>query len=101
MTRPLTEMEIAERLHGIRCFLLDMDGTIYLGDKLFTFTKSFLDTVQKTGRAYRFFTNNSSKNRQAYLEKLSRMGIVIPPEWMYISNQVAVRVLGERYPGAG
>lgn len=99
MTRPLTEMEIAERLHGIRCFLLDMDGTIYLGDKLFTFTKSFLDTVQKTGRAYRFFTNNSSKNRQAYLEKLSRMGIVIPPEWMYISNQVAVRVLGERYPG--
>ena len=27
------------------------------------------------------------------------MGIVIPPEWMYISNQVAVRVLGERYPG--
>ena len=95
----MTEMEIAERLHGIRCFLLDMDGTIYLGDKLFTFTKSFLDTVQKTGRAYRFFTNNSSKNRQAYLEKLSRMGIVIPPEWMYISNQVAVRVLGERYPG--
>ena len=88
MTRPLTEMEIAERLHGIRCFLLDMDGTIYLGDKLFTFTKSFLDTVQKTGRAYRFFTNNSSKNRQAYLESspawgssFRRSGCIFPIRW--------------------
>ena len=95
----MTDAEIKSRLRGIRCFLLDMDGTIYLGDKLFPFTISFLDTVLKTGRTYRFFTNNSSKNRQTYLEKLSRMGIVVPPDWMYISNQVAAKVLRERYPG--
>ena len=30
----MTEAMIRERLAGIRCFLLDMDGTFYLGDKL-------------------------------------------------------------------
>ncbi len=95
----MTNSEIADRLRDIRCFLLDMDGTIYLGDKLFDFTKPFLNAVLKTGRTYRFFTNNSSKNRQAYLDKLARMGIEIPPEWMYISNQVAIRILKDRYPG--
>lgn len=95
----MTDSETAHRLQKIRCFLLDMDGTIYLGDKLFDFTTSFLHTVLQTGRTYRFFTNNSSKNRQAYLDKLARMGIAIPPEWMYISNQVAIRILKDRYPG--
>ena len=95
----MTEMEIAERLHGIRCFLLDMDGTIYLGDKLFTFTKSFLDTVQKTGRAYRFFTNNSSKNGETYLRKLSQMGIDAGPEDVLTSGQAAAQTIMQRYPG--
>ncbi|HQO69991.1 MAG TPA: HAD family hydrolase, partial [Clostridia bacterium] len=29
-------------LESIRCFVLDMDGTIYLGNKLFDYTKEFL-----------------------------------------------------------
>ena len=67
-----------ERLKKIRVFVLDMDGTIYLGDSLFPFTKDFLQKVKETGRDFCFFTNNSSKNREAYLQKLSHMGIHIP-----------------------
>ena len=44
----------------IKCFILDMDGTIYLGNELFPFTKDFLKKVEETGREYYFFTNNSS-----------------------------------------
>ena len=61
----------------IKCFILDMDGTIYLGNELFPFTKDFLKKVEETGREYYFFTNNSSKSQRAYIEKLGKLGIPI------------------------
>ena len=36
-----------EKLKQIECFVLDMDGTIYLGNQLFEFTPKFLETVKK------------------------------------------------------
>ena len=90
---------MAASLRDLQCFIFDMDGTINLGETPIDGAKDLISFLQARRIPFFFFTNNSSKNRQAYLEKLSRMGIVIPPEWMYISNQVAVRVLGERYPG--
>ncbi len=89
-----------ERLKKVRMFVLDMDGTIYLGDRLFPFTQGFLRRVEETGRDFCFFTNNSSKNREAYLEKLSQMGIHIPPEKMLLSNGVILEWLKARHPGA-
>ena len=86
------------RLQDKRLFLLDMDGTIYLGESLFPFTKGFLRRVEETGRDFCFFTNNSSKNREAYLEKLARMGISLPPEKMLISNGVILQWLGPAPP---
>lgn len=56
-----------------------MDGTIYLGNELFPFTKDFLKKVEDTGREYYFFTNNSSKSQQTYIEKLRKLGI--NPDW--------------------
>ncbi len=87
------------RLSRIKMFVLDMDGTIYLGEHLFPFMPRFLETVEKTGREFCFFTNNSSKNREAYLDKLSRMGIHIPAEKMLIASAVIIEWLKENRPG--
>ena len=95
----LTEEQV-RRLEKVRVFVLDMDGTIYLGERLFPFTRGFLERVKATGRDFCFFTNNSSKNRAAYLEKLERMGISIPPEKMLLSNGVILEFLRQRHPGA-
>ncbi len=89
-----------EALQKIKLFVLDMDGTIYLGDRLFPFTPGFLGRVRERGKDFCFFTNNSSKNREAYLQKLDRMGIRIPPEKMLISNGVFLEWLTERHPGS-
>ena len=70
----------------IKCFILDMDGTIYLGNELFPFTKDFLKKVEETGREYYFFTNNSSKSQQAYIEKLDKLGIPIQKEQIIICS---------------
>lgn len=88
-----------EGLDRVRLFVLDMDGTIYLGERLFPYTKAFLRAVEKSGREYCFFTNNSSKNRAAYLEKLGKLGIIIPPEKMLVANQVIIKWLKENRPG--
>ena len=81
----------------IKCFILDMDGTIYLGNELFPFTKDFLKKVEDTGREYYFFTNNSSKSQQVYIEKLARLGIQIKKEQMMISSHVIIKYLKEYY----
>ena len=45
----MTEAALRSRLADIRCFVLDMDGTIYLGDRLFPFTKTFLEKAAGAG----------------------------------------------------
>ena len=58
-----------------RLFLLDMDGTIYLGDQLFDGTTDFLNQVRAQGGKYLFVTNNSSRSVSAYVDRLNGMGI--------------------------
>ena len=39
-------------------FLFDMDGTLYLGDQLYEFTKELLAKIREKGKRYLFMTNN-------------------------------------------
>lgn len=88
-----------DRIDKIKTFVLDMDGTIYLGNELFPFTKKFLKDVEDQHKKYYFFTNNSSKDQQTYIDKLEKMEIEIKPEQMMISNHVAIKYLKEYYEG--
>ena len=38
-----------EALKHKKLFLLDMDGTLYLGEQLFTQTKAFLQQIRENG----------------------------------------------------
>ena len=58
-----------------KLFLLDMDGTIYLGEQLFEGTAEFLTWVRASGGQYAFLTNNSSRGIEGYLAKMKRLGI--------------------------
>ncbi|MBQ2324471.1 MAG: HAD-IIA family hydrolase [Oscillospiraceae bacterium] len=68
-------MKAAERLKQKQLFLLDMDGTIYLDEKLFDGAADFLQTVRQRGAHYLFLTNNSSRGAEAYVEKMRRLGV--------------------------
>lgn len=87
-----------DRLSKIKAFVLDMDGTIYLGNDLFEVTRPFLDKVEHTNRRYAFFTNNSSKNPQNYLDKLAKMDIHITRDQMMVSTDVILDFLANHYP---
>lgn len=64
----------AVALKDIRCFVLDMDGTINLGDTLIEGAMDFITLLQNRGVKYFFFTNNSSKAPDDYVQKLRRLG---------------------------
>lgn len=98
--RAYQKKQVKEKIDRVRCFVLDMDGTIYLGNELFPFTKAFLQRAQETGRRCVFFTNNSSKNKQDYLDKLARMGIPAKAENMYTSSEVIAEFLQTEHPDA-
>lgn len=86
-------------LADIRCFLLDMDGTFYLGDRLIDGSLDFLAALRRTGRSCLFLTNNSSKSAAFYREKLRRMQV--PEEFRQVltSGQAAARYVTKAYPG--
>ena len=67
--------EMKAKLRKIKHLALDMDGTIYLGSKLFPFTIDFLDRMKAAGIGYSFLTNNPTKSVADYLAKLEGMGI--------------------------
>ncbi len=62
-------------LSRVKCFLLDMDGTFYLGNQLLPGSLDFLEACAATGRRTLFLTNNSSKSAEQYVQKLKKMGV--------------------------
>ena len=87
------------RLQDKRLFLLDMDGTIYLDDRLFDGVTAFLSRIREKGGRYLFLTNNSSKGVEGYIEKLNGMGIATGREDYLTSVDTAIDLLRRRYPG--
>ena len=77
-------------LSRVRCFALDMDGTVYLGERWIEGALSFLHRIEETGRNYVFVTNNSSKNAAVYVEKLHRMGLTVSEEKIVTSGQATI-----------
>lgn len=85
-------------LKKIKHLALDMDGTIYLGDRLFPFTLTFLAKLRELGIGYSFLTNNPSKSLDDYVEKLHRMGIEARREEIYTTAAATIDYLHNTYP---
>lgn len=74
-------------IDDLKCFILDMDGTIYLGNEIIDGAIEFINTIKSMGKEYIFLTNNSSKNRRVYKEKLDRLGFDIDEERIFTSGE--------------
>lgn len=88
------------KLSKIRHVALDMDGTIYLGNKLFPWTIGFLENLRNAGIGYSFLTNNPTKSVSDYICKLRGMGIEATEDNMYTTSLAAIDYIKKTYPGA-
>lgn len=82
-----------EKLQAVQCFLFDMDGTVYLGDKLLPGAVETISLLKKQGKKYYFLTNNSSRDQDYYQKKLARMGIAVSCGQIIISTHSAIAYL--------
>jgi HAD superfamily hydrolase (TIGR01450 family) len=57
-----------------KLYIFDMDGTIYLGSRVFGFAVDFINNLRSHGKRILFFTNNASNSKQYYIDKLTRLG---------------------------
>lgn len=92
-------MEKTEILRSKKLYLFDMDGTLYLGSRLYDFTLELLDTLKKTGRNYLFMTNNSSKSVEDYVKKLGKLGIQATRDDFMTSSQATAFYLHKHHDG--
>ena len=93
------DMELGDLVRKTRLYLLDMDGTLYLGDSLFPQTLPFLRAIRQSGADYLFLTNNSSKGTAEYVKKLERLGIPCADEDFFTSTHAAIVYLRKHHPG--
>jgi HAD superfamily hydrolase (TIGR01450 family) len=82
-----------------RCFLLDMDGTVYLEDRWIDGAPDFLEHIRRRGKKFVFLTNNSSAGNGVYIEKLAKMGLLIEPWQLVTSGDATLDFLLREMPG--
>jgi len=88
-------VEIAEK----KLFIIDLDGTIYIDDKLIYNAKGFLSNLKAEGREFVFLTNNSSRSKQQYMRKLNSLGLAPREENIFSSNEATALYLTQNFAG--
>ena len=91
---------ITDRLKQARCFLLDMDGTVYLSERLLPGAKELLNYLDQQNIPYYFITNNSTRSRQHYAAKLTHLGLPTLAEQIITSGEATAIYLTDLHPGA-
>src|SRR6476619_1893651 len=81
-----------------RHIVLDMDGTIYLGKKLFPQTRPFLSALARMGIGHSYVTNNCSRSRAEYVHHLREIGIDADPSSISTSAHATIHYLSVELP---
>lgn len=80
-------------------FAIDMDGTVYHGERPIPGAVEFIRSLREKGIPFRFLTNNSSHGRDFYVERLNRMGFDVTRNEILSSTVATARYIAKNYPG--
>ena len=80
--------------------VLDLDGTVYLGDGLVPGAAAAIETLREAVGPVRFLTNKAIARRRDYSEKLTRLGVDTDRRHVVNSGWVTARYVADRYPDA-
>jgi NagD protein len=85
-------------LEQVRHVVLDMDGTLYSGARLFAETIPFLERLRSLGIGYTFLTNNTSRSKADYVTKLRKLGIEAREDEIYTPAESTITYLRTSLP---
>lgn len=87
-TENMTDMQIRDKIKKIKCFLLDMDGTVTLGEEILPGAEKFFENLNDA--KYIFVTNNSSHSSGHYLRRLEKLNIKATRDELVISTDALI-----------
>jgi len=80
-----------DKLAKVRCWLLDMDGTVSLEDDALPGADQFFASI--TDSQFIFLTNNSSRHADYYVERMKRLGFDVDRSRMLTSTDALILYL--------
>ncbi len=85
--------EFDRSLKSKKIVFIDLDGTVYLGDQSIPGADKFVEYLNNNDIQYYFFSNNSSKSKQGYAEKLKKYNIQTTSDKVILSTDGLIRYL--------
>jgi arabinose operon protein AraL len=83
-----------------RGFIFDLDGTVYLGERLLPGAARAIAALRQAGRRLCFLSNKPTASRDDYAAKLTRLGVPATVDQVVNSSYVLARWLAREAPGA-
>ncbi|MDQ0493345.1 TIGR01457 family HAD-type hydrolase [Paenibacillus brasilensis] len=85
---------------AIKSLLIDLDGTLYHGDRMIKGADLFISQLRTDQIPYAYVTNNASRTPELVAEHLVGMGIEAVSHEVYTSALAAAQYVAQQSPGA-
>ncbi|MFB6090406.1 MAG: HAD-IIA family hydrolase [Halobellus sp.] len=83
---------------GLDAAILDLDGTVYRGDRLIPGARRSLERLRESVSEVLFLTNKAIERRRDYSRKLQRLGVEASHDDVVNSGWVTAQYISETYP---
>lgn len=93
-------MSIGNRKKSIaeyECFIFDMDGVLFRGNMAIKGAKEAIDILRACGKKLVFLTNNSTRAREDYAERIKKLGFDIELSEIIPATYATARYVAENY----
>ncbi|EPS5376063.1 TPA: HAD-IIA family hydrolase [Escherichia albertii] len=85
--------QLSRSIMDYKCYCFDLDGTVYVGDNVFSNVISSINMLSDANKTICFLSNNSSKSKRDYLRKLSNMGVKCSLDNINLSTDSVINFL--------
>ena len=82
--------DISTKIKGV---LIDLNGTIHVGDKLLCDVNKSLKILEKYGIKYCFITNNSKESTKKLVARLKKLGLSVDKSKIITASNVAYQTI--------
>lgn len=84
----------------IKGFIFDLDGTVYLSDKLIPGVEELVNSLKQNNYRMVYLSNKPLQRRSTYAKKLTDLGITTPEDQVVNSSYVMANHISKVAPGA-
>jgi len=81
-------------------FVFDVDGVLVRGEEIIPRSPEAIERLRRGGKRVIFISNNSTKSREEYIAKFTRIGIPVTAEDLVLSTYATARYVANEKPRA-